>query len=194
MVDVEKEKLKCIFDSMKARCRNEKNKAYKYYGGRGIEVCEEWLSGFKHFYKWSMENGYKTGLSIERKDTNGNYCPGNCEWIPLSEQTKNQRSNHKVTINGVTRNVSDWAELSGVHRTTINSRISKGMTGENLLIKPKNTRKETVFYDYQGEQRTLKEISEMNNCSKQVLRKYLKLGLGILEATETVRRNKREKK
>lgn len=194
MVDIDRERLREIFDSMKARCRNEKNKSYKYYGGRGIKVCDEWLSGFKHFYKWSMENGYKPGLSIERKDTNGNYSPENCEWIPLNEQAKNQRSNRKVTINGITKNVSDWSEISGVHRTTINSRISKGLTGEALLKKPKETRKETVLYEYQGAQRTLKEISEMNNCSKQALRKYLKLGLCIVESTEIVRRNKREKK
>lgn len=192
MIDKDRERLREIFTSMKARCRNEKNKSYKYYGGRGIKVCDEWLSGFKTFYKWAVENGYEHDLSIERIDTNGNYCPENCKWIPISEQTKNQRSNHKITINGITKNVSDWSEISGVHRTTINSRIKKGLTGEALIKRPETSRMKTILYMYKGKERTMKEIAEMNNCTKAALRKHFRDGYSIEESIEIVRRNKHE--
>ena len=66
--------------SMLDRCNSPKHKSYKDYGGRGIKVCDEWQGkdGFLNFYNWSMQNGYEDGLTIERKDTNGDYCPSNC--------------------------------------------------------------------------------------------------------------------
>lgn len=71
---------------------DENNSAYQYYGGRGVAICPEWLGehGFEHFYKWAVENGYNEGLSIERKDVNGNYCPENCCWITMKKQAQNK--------------------------------------------------------------------------------------------------------
>lgn len=77
---------------MRQRCRNPRNKDYKTYGGRGITICERWDS-FENFYA-DMSPTWKPGLTIERKDVNGNYCPDNCTWIPNVEQPKN-RSNTK---------------------------------------------------------------------------------------------------
>ena len=85
------------------RCLNQKVKSYKYYGGRGIKICDEWLNkndGFITFYNWSIANGWQEGLTIERKDVNGNYEPDNCCWIPLKEQGGNTRSNLRGYING----------------------------------------------------------------------------------------------
>ena len=61
-----------------------------YYGGRGIKVCDKWLS-YPAFYEWAIKNGYQENLSIDRIDVNGDYCPDNCRWATMKEQRANQR-------------------------------------------------------------------------------------------------------
>lgn len=80
-------KLYDIYKTMISRCSNVNNKVYKYYGGRGIRVCDEWLGeeGIKSFHQWSYENGYQEGLSIDRINNDGDYEPNNCQWITRSE-------------------------------------------------------------------------------------------------------------
>lgn len=87
-----------IYHGMKKRCYNPKSKSYKYYGGRGINVCDEWLCDFIAFYKWAIDNGYKDNLTIERIDVNGNYEPNNCKWVTMDEQHKNTRKITPVRI------------------------------------------------------------------------------------------------
>ena len=98
-------KLDSAYYNMMQRCYREKDDHYASYGGRGIEVCEEWRNkenGKMNFFKWAWENGYEEGLSIERIDVNGNYCPNNCKWIPLSDQKKNMRpKQHKYGYPGI---------------------------------------------------------------------------------------------
>jgi hypothetical protein len=76
--------------AMKARCKNEKNKSYEFYGGRGISVCERWIKSFENFF---ADMGHKPSPkhSIDRIDNNGNYEPTNCKWSTPSEQVKNRR-------------------------------------------------------------------------------------------------------
>lgn len=81
-------KLYMVWTSMGQRIHNPRNKEFKNYGGRGIKRCEEW-EDFLTFEKWAFAHGYREGLTIERIDVNGDYCPQNCTWIPLEEQGKN---------------------------------------------------------------------------------------------------------
>lgn len=76
-----------VWNGMRQRCNNPNHKHYKYYGGKGIKICEEW-NDFSVFHEWSMENGYKEGLSIDRLDSEGDYEPSNCEWVTLSENVR----------------------------------------------------------------------------------------------------------
>jgi hypothetical protein len=82
-------KLAGVWKQLKQRCGNPNNKDYRYYGARGVMVCEEWQS-FRGFEAWALDNGYREGLTIDRIDGNGNYSPDNCHWIPASENCKKQ--------------------------------------------------------------------------------------------------------
>lgn len=87
---IKKHKLYRVYWAMKDRCYNSNNKHYDRYGGRGITICDKWLDDYEVFYNWCMNNGYKDGLSIDRIDNDGNYCPENCRWITIAEQQQNK--------------------------------------------------------------------------------------------------------
>ena len=109
-----------IWRAMKARCANKND---KNYGGRGIIVCDEW-NKFDAFYKWAIENGYNECLSIDRINPDGNYSPDNCRWSTSSEQSNNKRNNKRLTINGETHNITEWAKIAGISYQTIWKRAS----------------------------------------------------------------------
>lgn len=97
--------------NMKNRCYQPSCERYEIYGARGIKICDEWLDDFTNFYNWAMENGYKKGLTIERIDVNGNYCPENCTWVTMKEQSKNRRTNVWVEYNNRKMILSEVAKL-----------------------------------------------------------------------------------
>lgn len=87
-----KHPLYVVWKNMKARCYNEKSLGYKYYGARGISICEEWRNDAKIFIEWSLNNGWTGELEINRKDNDGNYCPENCNFINHKENSTNRRN------------------------------------------------------------------------------------------------------
>ena len=90
--------LRAIWKAMNHRCYIKTNRFYKNYGGRGIKVCEEWKLSLLDFYKWSIESGWKKGLSIDRIDNDGNYEPKNCRWITISENSSRKRNKNKASV------------------------------------------------------------------------------------------------
>ena len=80
-----------IWIGIKSRCRNPNDTGYQWYGGRGIDICEDWWENFESFYNWSINNGYSDELTIDRIDNNGNYEPGNCRWVTMKTQYSNKR-------------------------------------------------------------------------------------------------------
>lgn len=126
-----------IWQGMKQRCNCETCDAFKWYGGRGITICEEWKD-FENFYQWAMNNGYKAELSLDRIDVNGNYEPINCRWATDKQQMNNMRTNRLITYNGETHTLSQWAEKIGVEDYILDNRLNKyNWTIEKTLTTPK---------------------------------------------------------
>jgi len=117
---------------MKRRCFDNKVKAFKNYGGRGITVCKEWLN-FEVFYKWAMENGYRDDLTIERTDNSGNYDPENCTFIPKPQQSKNRRGLHFVIFNGEKKTLNEWSRTTGIDRRVLGTRLRRGWSINRTL-------------------------------------------------------------
>jgi len=113
------------WQGMKSRCRDVKNSHYKYYGGRGIRVCQRWLGpdGFKNFLADLGEP--EAGMSIERIDVNGDYEPSNCCWIPLRDQSKNRNHNWKVSVGGSVTTARGASRIAGLGRSLIDERLRR---------------------------------------------------------------------
>lgn len=80
-----------VWAGMKQRCTNSKSRLYKYYGGRGIQMCEEWIDDFEKFFHWAIAIGWRQGLEIDRINNDGNYEPENCRFVNRSVNNKNRR-------------------------------------------------------------------------------------------------------
>lgn len=111
-----------IWSLMKDRCSNSNCPQYSEYGGRGITVCERWLR-FENFIE---DMGFsKPKETIERVDNNLGYCPSNCKWSTAKEQANNRRSSRIIEFNGQRKTLMQWAEYTGIHWSTIRSRIER---------------------------------------------------------------------
>ena len=137
-----------VLRSMKNRCYKPSNPEYINYGDRGITICDEWLdkeNGFINFYNWAINNGYEKGLTIDRIDVNGNYCPENCRWTNTRIQSNNKRNNRFISLVAdftdigkekiiYTFTVSQWSEITKIPTRSILRRILKyGWSVERTL-------------------------------------------------------------
>ena len=127
-----KTRLYKAYDGIKYRCLNKNAKAYPRYGGRGITMCDEWLESFEAFRDWAVSNGYRDDLTIDRIDVNGNYEPNNCRWVSMKVQQRNRRNNS--TYKG--KCISEWAEITGIKKVTIQHRLYMGWSWERAISEP----------------------------------------------------------
>ena len=89
-----KTRLYNIWVHMRNRCNNPNREAYKWYGGKGVKVCEEW-NEYSNFKEWAMANGYDDGMTIDRIDATKDYCPSNCRWLSKSDNSKHRQGTYK---------------------------------------------------------------------------------------------------
>ena len=142
--DLAHHRLHGIWNNMQNRCNNSKSAFANIYHDRGIRVCEEWSIykyGYINFYNWAMENGYKDSLTIDRIDNDKGYSPDNCRWISNREQQRNKRNNRLLTLNGVTKCASEWAEELGININTIFKRLGLGWSDQKILTTPVDKKK-----------------------------------------------------
>ncbi len=146
---------------MTARCTNEGHRNYALYGGRGITVCDRWLS----FPNFLADMGEKPrGLSLDRIDGNGNYEPSNCRWATATEQARNRSNTRTLTLNGETRPLAEWAERTGIHPATLSDRVHHGWTDERALTEPVNPagRRPTTTLTVDGRTHSLSEWARIS--------------------------------
>lgn len=124
--------------SMLSRCKNKKDKSFKYYGGRGITVCDRWLD-FALFF--SDMGAAPIGMTIERVDNDKGYSPENCRWATIREQANNKRSNRIISAVGLKMTISNWAETVGIPKDTIRTRLEAGWSEYDSLFTPVKKRK-----------------------------------------------------
>jgi hypothetical protein len=122
---IRKHGLYSVWMSMKQRCTDPNCISYKYYGGRGITVCNEWAESYESFYEWSTSNGWAPGLQIDRKQVNGSYCPENCRYVTPQINSNNRRSNVIVNLSGVDMTLSQACHKLGLKPNIIGQRMRR---------------------------------------------------------------------
>ena len=140
-----KERLYGVWARMTNRCENPNNSAYKWYGERGIKVCAEWHD-YATFREWAVSTGYDPTAeihkcTIDRIDTNGDYCPENCKWSDAKEQSNNRRSNRLYTYNGKTQNIRQWADEYDISYKMLIQRLNRNWTIERAITEPADERR-----------------------------------------------------
>lgn len=124
-----------VWAAMVARCTNPHHTAYARYGGRGITVCPQWIASFATFLR-DMKEPPTPQHQIDRRKNAGNYEPGNCRWVTRTINGRNTRRNVEITINGQTKCIAEWAEITGLCDETIRYRYRTGWPTERILEKP----------------------------------------------------------
>ena len=130
-----------VWIMMKQRCNNPKAGEYHRYGGRGVEVCDEWLS-FSNFRDWALSNGYDPNAprgkcTLDRIDNDGNYEPSNCRWIDMKGQMENRpKRGRYYEYNGESHTLYDWAKIIGIPHLSLKARINYGWDIERAFTTP----------------------------------------------------------
>ena len=122
-----------IYNKIKWRCEYPSCNSYRYYGERGIRICDEWKNSFEAFRDWALSHGYREDLTIDRIDVNGNYEPNNCRWATKKVQSRNKRNNIRLTFNGETKTLMDWAKERDVKYMVLYRKYRAGLTPEEIL-------------------------------------------------------------
>lgn len=120
-------RLYVIWKNMKSRCYDTAHKSYKYYGGRGIEVCNEWIDSYESFRNWANLNGYTDDLTIDRIDNNEHYTPNNCQWADTKTQQRNTRRNVYVLYEGKLLTKAEVREKTGLTKYLLDKQILNGV-------------------------------------------------------------------
>lgn len=118
------DKLYPTWRDMIIRCNDPNSNIYKYYGGRGISICDEWYD-YNNFKMWCEDTKNDPNTTLDRIDVNGNYCPENCRWATKKEQARNKRNNIVIEYFGEIHTLVEWCEIFGLPYNVIQQRITR---------------------------------------------------------------------
>lgn len=175
-----------VYNNMKKRCFNHKDKRYNRYGGRGIKICDRWLESFENFYS-DMGSRPTPKHSIDRINNDGDYCPENCKWATIIEQNSHTNQTRLLTYNGETHHLAEWARITGLTYKTISMRIDRGWDIEKAITtsKEKSSKDKARYLTYNGEIKTLTEWSRLYNINMKVLWARINIGWSMERALNT---------
>lgn len=164
------------------RCENPKSTQYKDYGARGITVCPRWRNSFLAFLEDMGPRPAQTML--ERRKNMQGYEPDNCCWATRKEQARNKRNNRLLTAQGATRTLAEWSEITGLHFTTILTRIGRGGWDiEKALTTPAGTQRKNRRWLTLGERtQPLTAWAKELGTSRTSIISRLERGMSVEEA------------
>jgi len=180
-----------IWQGMLARCCVSTNRAYRLYGGRGITVCDRWLSSFENFYA-DMGPRPSPKHSIDRIDNDGNYEPGNCRWTTQKVQCNNRSGNRLLTYKGETKTMQQWADIHNIPYNTLLARIvNYGWAIERALETPVSDH--VTLLTYNGESLSVDKWAKKLGISRRIIKYRLyEKGWSVSEALSTPVRSARK--
>jgi hypothetical protein len=132
-----KTRLYSTWQNMLRRCYDPRSIAFRYYGAKGVTVCDEWRD-FVTFRDWALSYGYQPSLTINRIDNDGHYEPGNCDWRTRREQARNKRNNRMLSAYNQINCLAAWIEDERcvVAYATLRHRLTSGWLPEEALSTP----------------------------------------------------------
>ena len=116
-------KICAILRGIRKRCYYLYNADYRWYGAKGVKVCDEWLDNPSSFEEWALNNGYADDLTIDRIDENKDYCPENCRWISREENSKYKSTTREINVDGEIHTGREWAKILGLNTNLINKYV-----------------------------------------------------------------------
>lgn len=128
-----KKRLYRIYRNMKSRCYNKNAKDYKYYGEKGIRICQSWNSSFASFCVWALMNGYKNDLTIDRIDNDKDYSPDNCRWVSMDVQGKNKSNLRMIEYKGEMVCLAELCRINHIDYDLVRHRLERGKSIEEAL-------------------------------------------------------------
>lgn len=171
--------------SMMQRCYNKNHHNYARYGMRGISVCAEWHD-VSAFVAWAESTNphHISGMTLERKNFNGNYCPENCTWASAKEQANNRRNNALYTFDGQTKTLSEWCNVYNIDPSVVIQRIKTlGWDHRSAFVTPVNTQsKKFRIVEIDGESRSVSAWCRLFGISTSLVYSRIKRGMDIVEA------------
>ena len=171
------------WQTIKDRCYNPKNPAYKNYGGRGITVSERWMESFVNFLEDMGEPPF-VGATVERIDNDSGYSRDNCKWATRHEQMANSRTTRLLTYKGETKCLGEWARGLGIDPKSLHYRLKKGWPFEKALTAPATPPRlsRVRMIAYNGETHCVSDWARKLGIHQATLSERLKRGWPLEDA------------
>lgn len=182
---------------MICRCHNPADRHYKWYGARGIRVCDRWRYNFNNYYKDIMAKGFDSHLQIDREDNDGDYTPENVRCVTVEENRANRSEPVKeIEYNGVKKTISQWADELGINKKTIHTRLRLGWNEKDVLCTEVGSRANgnaIKMLEFNGKNQTIKEWSDETGLYTTTIYSRLRAGWSVKDAlTKPIQTNSRD--